>query len=432
MADINRILCYWLLKLAAVTIFTLSSKAYEDTTVKASVPVNPVESGGILSLSCKVSNLDKAIHTVQIFRRIADTGRSEQLSVDDGVLQNVDDRVFLAFRQLEGTSAIYFLSVMEVTQADQGVYSCKIITKDGTIREVASDAENISVMYFPSDPDPVCGHLEHLTVNEGDLLVFNCSSELANPPVSITWRRTQSSEPLKGAETSIKNQRLYSVLQIKASRKQHHGVVFLCEISSAAFPNTVRNCHIGPLSIIYDGTQHDTDFPIDVKPTASFPVSTAPDLVKGITSDDKDTAVTTLTAQNCRRVCSYTASSSALLYWVIATVLAVFLCLLFLMAVIFICARYRNIDEELNDSFCAPRVPTTARLPDGIYSELECKQVEESKMYMSLGNSTAETVGSTGVGPVMRPQHHHQHFSKTGGHYGALPCSSPYSRAEDN
>ncbi|XP_072047511.1 uncharacterized protein [Amphiura filiformis] len=385
---------YQLIILTAVSLLHSSPLVSTSKAVSATVPVNPVETDGILSLSCRVRNFDVHSHTLHIYRRTIAAGQTEQLSVDGAILEKVDDRMFLAFRQLEGQSAIYFLSIMDVTKEDQGLYSCKIITKDGRIMEIASDEVNISVTYFPADTDPVCSHLSPGPIMEGTKVTLNCSSEVANPQVSINWQTTTGTK-YDNTKRNVVNNRIYSVLTIKASRKDN-GVVFLCEITSDAFPDTSRSCHIGPLSVLtnpdlsYDVTEHVPETPV-LKPTKSSSTK--------IVKTDPN-----FSAKNCNEMCSY--FSYPLLHWIVATAAAVFLAIVFLICIVFIYGKYRHIKRQTKEQFHG--VP---RLPEGIYSELECKH-GEAKMYMTLVDSAT---------PGNQVE---LHDKKTGGYYGAMPVNA--------
>ena len=94
-----------------------------STTVTSSAPVNPVEADGIFSLRCEVLKM-KQNQEMAIFRTI--NGQTERLSLDDEVLDNAGDRVYLAVRQMNDGSTVYLLSIMKVTRSDEGLYLCKI------------------------------------------------------------------------------------------------------------------------------------------------------------------------------------------------------------------------------------------------------------------------------------------------------------------
>ena len=94
------------LKLTILVNFFSNILTYSDVIVATS-PVNPVKEQGLLTIHCQVRNLDDN-HQVTITRRVGD--RIQQISVDEDVLGNaVDERVFLAVRQLLDGSTVYFL-----------------------------------------------------------------------------------------------------------------------------------------------------------------------------------------------------------------------------------------------------------------------------------------------------------------------------------
>ncbi len=388
----------------ASLMYTISLASASKPSVKATVPVNPVDTGGILSVNCKVRNSDLDSHTLHIYRRTSTSGKSEQLSVDGDVLQKVDDRVFLAFRQLEDQSVIYFLSIMEVTKDDQGLYSCKLITKEGSIREVANDTANISVTYFPPETDPVCSSLQSNRVLEGTVVNLSCSSEIANPTVSIAWTTTSGAK--FGSKPRVVNNRIHTSLTITLSRRDND-VVFLCDITSNAFPDMKRQCHIGPVTvtpnpdILYTDRLPDTSSV--VKPTKT--TLDVPD--ENIVKSDP-----TFSAKKCNKICSY--FSYPLLHWIVATASALLLAVVLLICIVFVYGKYRRVKRQTKEELYR-NDGVRPRLPDGIYSELECKQ-GESKMYMALVDSN----------PASRSSHQADIRNKTmGGYYGAMPVTAP-------
>ena len=374
------IISYQLYCYITILLISLSTRGLFAISIELSTPVNPVEQEGILSVHCQVRHLNSEDHEVNILRTMTSSKKTEKLSVDEGVLQGVDDRVFLAVRKLVDGSTVYFLSITEVSRADEGEYFCKVLTKGTTISEVGSESKTIGVTYYPGDSDPVCSPMDvqQFTYHVGDSLTLNCSSESANPPVSLQWSST--SNPHLDLEPNVysHNGMVYSVLQLKLRRKDDNAV-FLCKMTSDMFPTREQTCHVGPLRVIPTGNTPDGNRPsltdsgsrtelttetIDSK----LDISNTKDITEGVDYSD------------CQSVCPV---KSRVMYWVAATVIAGALSILFFIITIALLIKYIHAPRVQRTHYMSAR-----QTPEGIYSELECRRMGEGgKVYMSLDKS---------------------------------------------
>lgn len=351
------------------------------TSISVRAPVNPVEENGIISVYCEVKNLDERWQEVTMFRNV--TTHIEKLSVNDDVLPAVGDHVFLAKRQLEGTSFVYFLSVIRATKEDAGEYFCKIADKAGLQRNLPMDSVVINTTFFPPATDPVCSPTGASTVTEGDELTLTCSSELSNPVVDIEWHRTGTSEKLVSKEY-VENGRKHSVATVTIMAEDT-GVIFLCQITSAAYVDEKQTCHYGPLQVATKTDNSSPNVKPDITPGIIPSTNQATNTHSSDNTDDKNSKSNTKTVEaDCRDVC--VSKPSSLLYWVLATVSACVIALIFLIVVAVLLMKIKRGDEDDKEN----RSGTTCMRPsmptEDIYTELESRR-SQNKVYLSIQNS---------------------------------------------
>ena len=362
-------------------ITSAAGGAGTEVRLHVSSPVNPVEENAILSFRCQVWNL-KGHQSVEIRRISTTSGKPETIFVGEDLLPSSSDNVFVAVRQLNDGSTVYFLTIMYATRADEGEYFFKIT------RDVGADTENvkwgsqdIAVLYPPQQSDPICHQTEQRTaVQEGGVITLNCSSETANPPVSLTWQRVGSPSsaalaPYTNSYTS--HGRTYAMLNLEASMVDD-GAMFLCEVTSSSFPDDTRTCHIGPIVIISDTFpdgmppgETDTDHlpPNNVQPSKEnslIPVTKTPFL-----DPSSKTEV-------CRRYCKSTnPSTTTPLFWVVATAIAastaLIFFLIFIICLLKVCkegGRNGNNNHHPHSRLYIQRQPV-----EDIYSEVDVRKM---------------------------------------------------------
>ena len=353
-------------------------------TIAANTPVNPVKTGGILSLHCRIWNLDRS-HTVSIYRKVTGS-HSEILTVNDDVLPAIEDRVFLAVRQLPDGSAVYFLSITDITRNDQGAYSCKVVgtaDNDETVT-LAREVADVEVQYFPVDSNPLCTPNEALTLTEGKLTTFNCSAEAANPTVEMRWVKTGHGKLHQQNQATVRDGVVYNELQIVPTISDK-GKMFICQITSPVFPDAVQSCHIGPVDIIRDPNIGGGSSSGGKDPNAATEEPPKQGDGRGNSIETAiETTVELTIKSDCLKACSTTLAGSPASYWIIATVVAGILALTFLLIGIILIVKYNRIHVVRSRSYAG----TTRQLPPNlnreyIYSELEHKPLD-SQVYMSL------------------------------------------------
>ena len=351
-------------------IFGCSSLMKAETTITATAPVSPVEEGAILSIHCEVVNPDQN-HQVVLYR--THNGVTTTLSYGEGVSYDVDDRVFLAVRQQIEGSTVYFLSIIDVTRDEGGDYFCKVINvAESTPSKLPVSSISVQVTYFPSDVDPECSLKEAPVVRIGDVITLNCSSAKAYPVVTMKWTRTSDEIPLQGAQSVVGDSRIYSVVRVKV-RGTDNKAVFLCGISSEAYPSRRPTCHVGPLVVI--DAQNTEDIGIDSEEvTNDISIPARPPQIPQHEQEDYFNDLST----QCNDIC--VTSDTSLLFWVIATCVAGILAFMFLIIGIFLFIKFNRLPSTVDETYITTRQPADIK----IYDELETRRLEHQSMYMAL------------------------------------------------
>ena len=345
--------------------------------IAVTAPVNPVDNGQILSIHCQVWNLLKG-QEVTILRNRTHGGSVERLSLDN-VIHKVDDNVFIAERQLQDGSVVYFLSIVGATRSDEGEYFCKVSSVFGRSETLSS--VGITFTYFPADTDPICNPSGSRTVHEDTDALFDCSSAIGNPRVTVEWRRAGSTEILNNMKTIVVDGRLHVIYRLRPTR-QDSGAVYTCTIRSVLFPKEERSCHVGPIEVIYDNMSPpiniNTEIPRHI--LSQFTEEPFTQSADNVVIDD------TNDAQTCDDLCPVTSPGSPVHFWIIATVAAGLLTIVFLIVGIVLTVKYYRLSKT---EFMAP-TPPASRIPhrsEEIYVEVDGKR-REHYMYMSLEKSS--------------------------------------------
>ena len=340
----------------------------------------------MLSIHCQIWNLEKGQKVaLQRFMR----GETTLISVDETIQSSVDSRFFLAQRRLSTGQMVFFLSIIEVTrEKDEGEYTCKVINSDLTPVSGASESVEAKVQFFPSEPSPECFPQQAGKVKSGTRISFNCTSVDGNPPVEITWQKTGSKEILPAAYEGHENGIVYSRLELVASKK-YNEAVFICMISSSAFPDIkARTCTIGPLTVIPDPLNPEPDEQglddNDKEQTKPGGKSEYPVSIPGKDENGNNNNVDSLSPADCSEVCS--SLDSPAFYWIIATVVAAILALLFLIIGIVIAIKLCHMPNNHHNNNMMDQ--SIYRQPlEGLYERLEYGREDlrnPDRMYMAL------------------------------------------------
>ena len=364
---------------AAIATFVLKVDA--EVTVTTTSPVNPVKEDGILSIHCQVRGLETG-QSISLSRQLKGTSQPTRISWDyDIVLTVVEERLFLAYRQLEDGTLVYFLSILHPNLKDEGVYSCTAIS--ATLEVIAADSVEVSIEHFPNEPYPLCGSKTGgLQVELGDVMPMYCLSQVGNPQITMRWRRTGKSGHIPTAVSSqnVINGTARSVLRYEPT-VQDNGAVFLCEITSRAFPSEIRTCHVGPLVVTKNGRVVKEPHP---RPTSTNVVS-----VKNRVPNSPPGGVPTVKhpstfGDGCHEACS--PFDGPILYWVIATLFAGMIALTLLIVIIFFAIKLHRRTTCLEEGRAATNSRFVTPIPrdDDAYEKLEYRRVNNNRTYMEL------------------------------------------------
>ena len=242
-------------------------------TLEVSSP-GEVKENGLLVFMCQIWNLDSAIHNVQLSREVNGIHQSltwnDNYETFDGEQQiERSERMYLAKRLQEDTSIIYFLSILDITKEDTGDYFCQVIQTTGGLKEYGSKSIHIDVQYVPSEIYPKCTPHPAPVLIEGISVDFNCTSEQGNPDITIQWHRSNKDIPVfvqhNGKDV------VYSELTFTPT-SDDDGAIFICQLTSSAFPDFIQTCFVGPVAVRSDKTKTEvqpsgTDILQPVAPT---------------------------------------------------------------------------------------------------------------------------------------------------------------------
>ena len=373
-----------------------NSEATSETKVVASAPVQPVKEGAILSVHCQISNL-AANNYVTISRQLDGEISPQIITWGETVLGDIGDNVFLAIRQLNDGSIIYFLSIVGVTIRDQGKYICKVMpsTQDFV---VARDLTFIKIQYFPRDPNPLCTpKTQGLTVYSGTPITLNCTSQTAFPEVVLTWSRGADRVPESNVRSMKHNGVSYTELRFRASVSDNEAV-FLCQLTSPAFPNKVKSCHVGPITVKPNPNDNFVPSNTDEAGDRFLPTVRLPPLFYP-TNDP--TSIDLYTDSNivrevadCKEVCS--SFSSPKFFWIAATVVACALAFIFFIMGASLLWKYRQAHTQQQTYYATNAKPFPAHPREYIYTELDSKR----------GIPNTENIGSCVYMSLERRENH--------------------------
>ena len=218
-----------------------------DTEVHASLLISPVTIGGLIAFQCRIRNMREE-YSVDIAR--FHDGRIEQITTDrvyhDSSLRN---RVFLSTRVFPDRSRVFVVTLVDVSKTDQGEYLCRVQqqSREGS-NTIATGRINIQIYIFPREY-PVCESvpIQPITLNVGNRLVLTCSSENGVPTAELTWGSTHSNIRIISRNTSTAAMVSSEVTVI--TDMSFDGALFTCQLTSPGFPNRVRACYIGPITM---------------------------------------------------------------------------------------------------------------------------------------------------------------------------------------
>ncbi len=347
------------------------SSVFAETGIATRAPLKRIKEGEVLAFQCQVWN--PATSQSVIISRHTEDIESETITWEQAIVSSIiDDRFFLAMRNQDDGSVIYFLMINYASRRDYGTYYCDILDKSAG-RYILQDSQTIEVNYLPNSKNPFCSptSTNDLTVSPGSLVTFNCTSEAAKPQVSFEWSRvsdgTIDSSLMKDAGSSD-GTTAYSELTFKV-KYDDIGAVFLCTIKSEAFPEFSKTCFVGPL--VYESKSTDI----------------APSDGNVNTTQSSITEVTNV--KKCNIECSVYEQES--LMWMIAFAFSIVLSTVLLMWILGMYKRLRSVENTGRSvSASTLRRPSSLAVSgeEDFYIEMSNKSNksggDEGRMYMTL------------------------------------------------
>ncbi|XP_072030245.1 uncharacterized protein [Amphiura filiformis] len=336
-----------------------------QTRVSISSPTSHVTVGGILTIQCQVWDIQDAFN-IHMYR--VSNERTEQIINGEEIVRSTERlNMFLATRTFSDGSAVYFVTITDVTKNEQGEYLCKFfdITKFAV---TAEDSINVEIYSLPSNGYPICSSVPNqpVALNIGDRLMLKCTSEKGVPGIQIKWLNAKSAEYLTSTET-IQDHLVYSEVFTDINESLQ-GALFNCEITSEGFPDWKRSCTIGPIRIIYNNAHADVMNP-------KTGVSN-----KGI-DESRHTGNPRLSGK-----CGECSSSNDILefYLTVATVGTGLLSIVFIVTTIMMCHKYHTISEQTRIQ--PSRVLTTQQSVEPVYVSLQRRpqSTYSEREYMTL------------------------------------------------
>ena len=358
-----------------LSLILTSLRTIHAERILASAPVSPVEEGSLLSIHCQVWDL-KRQHKVFLLRETVTAGY-ESLSMGNIVQTSEDDRVFLAERHLGDGSIVYFLTIIDVTRQDEGRYTCKVMSPSLSDVIVEGSVE-INVQYFPDEIFPICSPGNAPNVWLGQELTLNCSSETAFPRVNLAWSKSGVDVPHASNQVT-RHGYSFSVLKFRPTLSDN-GMIFVCTMSSSAFPETVQTCHVGPIRV-EGGNQIGVFTP-------------RPEIIKSSSapSDDESnwnletrTIATIPDRKTCNDFCpTYT---NTFLYWVLATIATSFLALMLCIIGIVLLVKYRRATMDNRERTQQLSLQRQQQAIEDVYEKVDYRPGQPT-LYMSLDKAS--------------------------------------------
>ncbi|XP_072020657.1 uncharacterized protein [Amphiura filiformis] len=331
----------------------------KGTSVELTVPVHPVTVGGILALQCQIQDMEES-YTVKILRDVNE--RTEELTTDLTYGASLlGQRVFVTKRAMSGGILVYFMTIVDMAIQDRGEYSCIIFNISGrkyaTIAEASTD---VDVYYLPDSIYPQCQSTpaEIGNLHENVDIRLSCLSSSGQPTVALQWKTNTN---LDIASRNLdRDDTISSEINLRTN-KEHDGVVFICEMTSSGFPDLIRTCHIGPITIRRNVEKETPNI--------------LPPVVIATTSKPN-----TLISDDCTTECPE--NKYTILYLSVATIGAAMLCLVFLTTTVIWCYKYNKISSEAHNG---QRNVTASDGSEPVYVSLQRRhENDRNSMFMTV------------------------------------------------
>ena len=349
--------------LFTVCFFPLWSETAR-TRVEVTSPVHPTV-GGILAIKCQVWNMEQ-VHRVNLFRVLMN-GNTEEITTNGEYYNRspLGQRGFVAKRAYSGGSIVLFLTVVDVISSDEGEYLCKVHSLvRGTYTDIAQGSLTVEIYTFPDKIFPSCSSTPNkLTLTTGEKALLTCTSNKGFPTVQLTWSCLKDYLSFTTHDSS-EGDMIQSTIEFTVDIS-YNRAIFECKLTSPGFPNRVRSCTIGPLTIPTGSDDRIVEGfdPLNANTKKS---NEKPDILKG---------------EICNTPCP-PEDQYTLLYWAVACVGTTILMFIFLTTTIIYCCKYQTISSEV---IAAENSFTSCDGSEPVYVSLQRRQLpERNSMFMSV------------------------------------------------
>ena len=354
-----------IVKLVAMSTLPILSNAAEDIQVSISTPTESVTVGGILAISCQVWNL-KPDYTVHIFRELET--RTEMITNGDYIARTAESlNAFLATRTFLDGSSVYFLTMLGVSDDDQGEYFCKVADLS-LFTAITEDSVHVKIYSFPSGMYPLCSSTPNqlLTLRMHETVTLKCTSEKGVPTIRMKWMNNKSARYITDQNRTDGN--LVHSEAILLIDDSLNGAVFSCEITSNGFPDWKRTCNIGPITV-QPGQPMNGNYGVTTK------------VVSGNAGNREQNDIL---KPRLTEACGACSSDDDMLqfYLTVATIGTGFLTIIFLTSTIVLCYKYHHISPVTRRE--PLRVLTPQQSIEPVYVSLQRRSVNADREYMTL------------------------------------------------
>ena len=355
-----------ILLLLGIYLLDKPGPAATETRVGFDAPVNPVVVGGILAVQCQIWEMQGG-YTVMIMRTI--DGESEQITNGPAVtpVSSVANRVYLSVRTFRDGSVVYFVTLLDISDSDRGEYGCTVFTMSNRrFIEIADNSTNVLVASFPEETQPTCSsNPDNLVMQENTMLRLMCSAYKTFPVVDLKWRQSSVFDRYLPSSESTYDESTTSIAVLRAEM-MHNGAIFLCEMTSKGFPDRMRTCQIGPITVVSS-----------VKGNIGNDVNRITIIPQGSDTRDLIKTDSTQLSEDCTETCQ--SSIHVVFYLTISTASASLLCFIFFITTLVMCCKYHSISSNVRN--------TQEYIPhqecDPVYVSLQRRRHNE-QVYMTL------------------------------------------------
>ena len=294
------------------------------TTVEVTVPVHPVTVGGVLAIKCEIWDMNED-HIVKMFH-VTKTGIQEMTTGMTYVqASSFGQRIFLARRNMPGGATVFFATIVDISTLDEGEYLCRVYTPSGRdYVKVAEDAVDVEIYFLPDRIYPQCQSTPDITENmdENVQLKITCISAKGSPAVNLRWIDNSNQEMFSQSKNQDDTVSLEYHVRTSTSLD---GTLFICEMTSPGFTDSIRKCQVGPIAI---KTNTNLQNSVVMKPNLPAPPT-------------HTTQLKTLISNDCSIECP-SEDKYTILYLSVATIGATMLTIVFLITTIIMCFKYHN------------------------------------------------------------------------------------------